>query len=242
MKIYVDASIHSKGTNIGFYNEESGYQLRMPIRAKNTQRAETTACLLALKKYKNKAIVHTDCVGAMQTIKLKYPKFKDNIVWIPRNENRIADKLSKYVEGQKNIPVVVTEKNTPIATEKNNILNLRLYIFTQSFEKKVKLYMNLAITEWEKDFIKAVEKQYVAFHATGNGAFKYNGKFSCNNRLVALIKNTNSKGQLGSGFNTYLKSRGEKNVGTNLNPHDFNQLIDSLVAKKNKTIKKDING
>jgi hypothetical protein len=222
MNVFVDASVHTRGTNIGFYNEDSGHQLRMPIRAKTIIRAETTACLLALKKYKGKATVHTDCIEAAKTIKSKYPQFMDNLVWVPRGENKIADKLSKYVEGQKSISVV----------SKKKVNDLRLHILEQPFEKKLKLYMNLATEEWQRDFIKAVETHHDVFHATGNGSFKYNGKFSCNNKLVTLIRNTNTKCHLGSGFNNYMKTRGEQNIGVNLNMNAFNGLLDSLKSKK----------
>ena len=228
MKVYVDASVHKKGTNIGFYNEDSGHQLRMPIRAKSIIRAETTACLLALKKYKGKATVHTDCIEAAKIIKTKYPKLGNDLTWVPRGENRVADKLSKYVEGQKNIPVVGKKKTQ----------DLRMYILEQPFEKKIQLYMNLATEEWQKDFIKAIEKHYETFRLTGNGAFKYNGKFKCNNKLVTLIRNTNTKCHLGSGFNNYMKTRGEQNIGINLVTSAFNGLLDSLKSLKVKQLNK----
>jgi cytochrome c5 len=228
MKVYVDASVHSKGTNLGFYNEESGHQLRMPIRAKTIIRAETTACLLALRKYKGKATVHTDCAEAARKIKLKYPQFTNNLVWIPRKDNGIADKLSKYVEGQKAIPKVTT-KGVP---------NHRNFIISSPFEKKIKLYKNLATEDWQEDFINAIEKHYETFHRTGNGTFKYNGKFVCNSKLVKLIRNTNTREHLGTGFIKFMKSRGEQNVGKILPPEDFNTLLDSLKSEKMEQLNK----
>jgi hypothetical protein len=228
MKVYVDASVHSKGTNLGFYNEESGHQLRMPIHAKTIIRAETTACLLALRKYKGKATVHTDCVEAAKIIRLKYPQFTNNLVWVPRGDNDIADKLSKYVEGQKNIPKVIKE----------GIPNHRDFIINCPFEKKIKLYKNLITEDWQEDFINAIEKHYETFHRTGNGTFKYNGKFVCNNKLVKLIRNTNTKKHLGTGFITFIKSRGEQNTSSILSPKDFNSLLDSLKSEKLKQLNK----
>lgn len=196
--VYVDASFlyDTKKCNAGFYNENTNQKLMSPLRVRDSQRGETLACLLALRHYDDKALVHTDCQGAFEFISIKYPYYADNIKWISRSKNKIADKLSRLNSD--------LDVKTPI-----KLPDLRTYILNQNESKKITLYRNLATEKWQFDFVNALEKHYEAVKKNPLTTFKYKGKFHCNGNWISLIWQTNDHKLAGRNFFKFMKMKGQ---------------------------------
>jgi ribonuclease HI len=195
----------------------------MPTRVKTNIRGETIASLLALRYYKD-ATIYTDCKPAMEYIQRKYPKYYNSIKWVPRGENKVADKLSKF---NANFDISLTDNKGVFNNKTKKFTDLRNYIATQPIEKKITLYRKFAKVEWEHDFIDGIEKHHKSFTESGDGLFKYKGKFLCNTKLIKLIWNTNTHKDFGKGFFSFMRSRGQ-NMDRQCTSKEFSELLDSL--------------
>ena len=197
-KVYVDASYlyNTKKCTAGFYNQDTGQKLISPLNVRDSYRGETLACLLALRHYDDKAIIHTDCQGAFEFIQIKYPYYSDNIKWISRKFNKVADKLSRLTED--------LDVKTPV-----KIPDHRTYILNQDYKKKINLYRNLATEKWQFDFVDALEKHYEIVKKNPLSTFKYKGKFHSNGVWISLIWQTNDHKSAGRNFFKFMKTRGQ---------------------------------
>jgi hypothetical protein len=217
MTIFVDASWSTTNSHAGFYVESKNHLLSMPIKARTSVRAETIACLLALR-YKNSKVL-TDCMPAYDYIATKYPKYCDNLSWVPRKQNAIADRLSRMYE------------TVHVKPAKSKPLDYRTYILTKSNDEKLNLYKNLATESWQFEMVKAIENQFVAIKTNPDAIFKHKGKFYCNNPWVNLIWMTNEHKTIGRGFFKFLKSRGQQ-MQTQYNAIEFKNLLNTLKQKR----------
>lgn len=225
MNVFVDASVHKLGCNLGFFNASNGRFGRLPVRVKTSVDGEIVACLLALRYYKDESvIVHTDCQPALIHIHTKYPKYYDRLKWIPRGENKIADKLSKYNETIDN-NVLLGKGGYDPKTKK--FMDFRTYITDQPNSKKVNLYRKFAKTDHEKDLVNAIEKHYELNAKTPGATFQYKGKFQANTQLMKLIWNTNTHKTIGKGFFNFIKSRGQV-MSKQETSESFHNLLENL--------------
>lgn len=227
MKIFVDASYTPTKSHAGFYKESNNQMMSIPINAKTSVRAETLACLLALRYNKNKNMILTDCKPAYDFIMTKYPFFCDNLQWVSRKKNKIADKLSKMYE--------LSDDKTP-----KKMLDYRGYILNSDEAKKIALYRNLATEDWQLDFVKAMEVQYKEVKKNPLVKFKYKGKFHSNGDWISLIWMTNEHKLIGRGFFNYMKTRGQ-HMERQLRSKEFLELLNKLKQKRIEYGRKRIN-
>jgi len=155
-RICFDASIQESRIGIGVYNDNNKTKIHKSYNIKlkyhESYKAEFIGLVTALEYCYTENIVKpklfTDNLelakrGVPDYLKEKYGTAE--LYWIPREFNRVADKLSK------------TSKNVSKSLKKEGQIT-RGYILNLDYKKKLKLIKALATSEFRKEFLHLLKK------------------------------------------------------------------------------------
>lgn len=140
MKVYFDASPRQSEIGIGIYCETTNesHTIIFPVTTREAHMAEFLAFREAKRLYPEATMYYTDNQGIANKL-----KGQETILWVPRKQNTIADKLSKVNSSR---PALYSGALKEIAR----------HIASYSIDARINLWRRLAINKYDKAFVKAI--------------------------------------------------------------------------------------
>ena len=175
MIVYFDASIRKSEIGVGIYCETTNerHTLTFPISTKDIALGEFIAFREAMRLYPDATTYYTDNQALS-----KVAADMANIVWVPREYNKEADKLSKKLE---------------IVTENNTICNIAHTISKKyTFDQRLNLWSLYAETDDDYELLEALRNNTPVSLALGNltndFCFLIRSTFNKNDEIDKSIK------------------------------------------------------